>query len=330
MDFKYWGIFRNEVMDKVYALLRGWVRLIKVTIKDEDFQFRLRTGGEIILIPCMTFLSLLIFIWFTLKINLIYLRSNGYSKIEILETAYYEYFLNTGLQIIPYIFLFLIINFFIGNYIGALLLRPFRIIANYCQNKLDGREGTYDPDFFTDLKRLTSFSEFFFNTLNTAKLNKSLDKVSIPSKFTKIHGPKFESSFFIQYFLILLLNSGVIAGLIYLIITNLYSDLVRLSIETIPLKEGSQYFLNQQESVFSAILWGVMGFHFILTILLALFFYSKVSGPAFGIFATMKSFLKGNHSARVHLIGYYYIRPYCRVFNKYLDDMQRKLTNNAE
>ena len=50
--------------------------------------------------------------------------------------------------------------------------------------------------------------------------------------------------------------------------------------------------------------------------------YDKVSGAAFGIFSTMRSFMKGNYFSRVHLVGYAYIRDYTRKLNKYLDHIQ--------
>jgi hypothetical protein len=54
--------------------------------------------------------------------------------------------------------------------------------------------------------------------------------------------------------------------------------------------------------------------------------YGKVSGAAFGIFSTMRSFMKGDHFSRVHLVGYAHIRDNTRKLNKYLDFAQ----NNFE
>ena len=71
-------LFRKELMDAIYQLITGFPGLIKRTLKNEDFQFRLRTSAEIILIPCISLASTAVFVWFTLKINLIYLLANGY------------------------------------------------------------------------------------------------------------------------------------------------------------------------------------------------------------------------------------------------------------
>ena len=61
---------------------------------------------------------------------------------------------------------------------------------------------------------------------------------------------------------------------------------------------------------------------------LAFHLYGKVSGAVFAFFSTMRSFMKGNRKARVHLIGYAQIRPHGRSFNKYLDYIERLCEND--
>ena len=64
--------------------------------------------------------------------------------------------------------------------------------------------------------------------------------------------------------------------------------------------------------VLIAVSYTMLGFHL----------YAKVSGAAFAIFSTMRSYMKGNYSSRVHLVGYSYLRDYTRKLNKYLDYVQ--------
>jgi hypothetical protein len=59
---------------------------------------------------------------------------------------------------------------------------------------------------------------------------------------------------------------------------------------------------------------------------MAFHLYSKVSGAAFGFFATMRGYMKGNYFARVHLLEYNHVRPYGRMLNKYLDYMQKNFS----
>ena len=83
--------------------------------------------------------------------------------IGALEEAYYEYILTALLDLIPYIGLFCVFLVFTGIYISDILLRPFKLIGDYCEKVLKGEPNViYDPEFFTDLKLLAEFSEYFF------------------------------------------------------------------------------------------------------------------------------------------------------------------------
>jgi hypothetical protein len=42
----------------------------------------------------------------------------------------------------------------------------------------------------------------------------------------------------------------------------------------------------------------------------------------------MRSFMKGNHSSRVHLVGYTHLREYTRKLNKYLDYIQNNFSKD--
>jgi hypothetical protein len=107
--------------------------------------------------------------------------------------------------------------------------------------------------------------------------------------------------------------------------TSIQSQLVDLSISIIP--NGSTkiaYFLNNQTEVLESVIYfGVLLMSFAY-IMLSFHLYNKVAGAVFGFFATMRSFMKGNLKARVHLIGYAQIRPHGRALNKYLDMIERE------
>ena len=64
---------------------------------------------------------------------------------------------------------------------------------------------------------------------------------------------------------------------------------------------------------------------FVSYAVLAIVLYNKVSGAAFAYFATMRSFMKGKFSSRVHLIGYSYVRNYGRDLNRYLKFLETRL-----
>ena len=109
---------------------------------------------------------------------------------------------------------------------------------------------------------------------------------------------------------------------------EIHDGLISLAHEILKPTTVVKHFLEQQTRLLQDVLLFVTTLHVFLYLFLAIHFYGKISAPAFGIFATMRSFIKGNHSSRIHLIGNYFLRPHCRVINKYLDYLQKNYVVN--
>ena len=106
---------------------------------------------------------------------------------------------------------------------------------------------------------------------------------------------------------------------------DVHEQIINLSFQFIKdSKTGLSYFLDQQRSIYIQVVIASSLIVFVGYLGLSLHLYGKISGAIFGFFATMRSFLKGNHKARVHLIGYGHIRPYGRIMNKFLDHVERE------
>lgn len=318
----------NESAIKVKEQAKqGFLRFFKSLTKDEEIIFRLKTTAKMTLIPIISGCVMMGFVWVLLQLNLYFFEANGYQGLQVFREAYYEFIVGRLMNIIPYIAGFIIVVAVTGIYVSDLLLRPFRIIGDYCEKVCNGEEASYDPDFFTDLKLLTSFSELFFlNIHNTKKAGRKLEAMDIPKKYTRIHQPVSETAFFLQYFLYILIVSICAYLALYVVTVNFHQEVVNLASETLRQDSGMTYFFSKQKEVLQDVLTVVMVGHILLYIALARHLYDKVCGPAFGIFATMRSYLKGNYSSRVHLIGYYYLRTHCRKLNRYLDQMEKELT----
>ncbi len=322
------GVQKFVSLRKLY-----WPRVVQFLgfnnfLKDDEAKFRVWTGFKVTAIPFMALLVLWVFLWIFLRVNLAFYEANGFPNSLDLSDAYFEYILSTLGNLTPYLAGFAIGLWLAGLYMAEMLLRPFKLIGDYCEKASNGETVVYDPDFFTDLKLLTRFSEYFFNILENACRNKKLVPFEVPQKFTRIHGPVFETNFFLQFFLMAIVISMVVTGALYVIIADIHQDMVKLSIEYLKHGKGVTYFLAQQQGILNILIVGTLVVHTVFYVILAINLYSKVSVPAFGVFATMRSFLKGNFESRVHLIGYAYIRPQCRKFNKYLDKIVREMTDS--
>lgn len=292
---------------------------------DEEIRFRLVNGMKIASIPILTFVLLTALLSLFIKMDIVFFKANGYANFDQFNEVFIDYILSTVLEYTVIIILFFFATLFFGIYLSELLLRPFKVIGDYCESYVEGRKTSYDPDFFSDLKLLTRFSEWFFNTVDISAQNGNLKPIEVPDKFTKIHEPVFESGFFLQFSLLVLISSICTAVLFYEVIGGVHHQVVKMAIEILPNNKEIQYFLLNQSSILNDILIGGLFLHAVCYLFIAFNLYQKVSVPAFGIFATMRSFIKGRYDSRVHLIGFYYLRPQCRKLNKYLSEIQKTL-----
>ncbi len=296
--------------------------------KDGEARFRLTVGMQVTAITCLTFILVVTALYSILAFDLLFFQSQGYPGAQEFTAIFYDFMTATLLEYFLYIGLSLIFVFLVGIYIGDLLLRPFRLIGDYCESFVNGKHTSYDPDFFSDLNLLARFSEYFFNAMENSFKQKQLPQLEVPLKYSRIHQPVFEKGFFLQFFLLILMISLSTGVLLIAMAVGVYEGVIDLAQNVIPSTNEVKYFLSAQSTIWETSLYVFMTIHFCAYLLLSLYLYSCVSAPAFGLFATMRAFLRGSYSNRVHLIGYYYIRPQCRLFNKYLDFMERELTRN--
>jgi hypothetical protein len=294
---------------------------------NEEVMFRLKTSLKMTTIPIFSFLILGMLLNIMMKMDVYFFQANSVAGIAGFSEIFYDYFFDKLSHFVPYIAALIIFVNILALYISDIMLRPFRNIGDYCEQKLSKKEDkdfSYDTDFFTDLRLLTRFADFFFSIIESRKDDQKLDPVEIPTAFTKVHKPIFESSFFIHYGLSIAISFLAVTATIYAFCLSLNDGIISLAQKTLPYNEKINFFLEQQSTILDDIILIVLASHIVLYIILALNLYSRVSIPAFGIFSTMRAFLKGNHDARVHLIGHTYVRPQCRKLNKYLDHLQTK------
>ncbi len=292
--------------------------------RDDQVQFRLDIAFKVMMLPCLTAMSAFVFFWSFLRMDLYFFEAYRASNLENFQEIYYDYVLSTVVGYLPVIFLFILGCLVLGLYISNMVLRPFRTISLYCEDTVEGKETSYDREFFSELRLLTQFSDFFFSTMQRITKNGKLEPVEVPEKYTRIHKPVFEKSFFIQFFMLVLITSIATGTAIFLITIGIHGQIISFAEKTIQLTPGIKFFLEQQENTLMEIMFGVLAVHLFLHIAFCFHLYNKVAAPAFGIFATFRSFLKGNYSSRIHLIGYYYLRPECRKINRYLTWLQKK------
>ncbi len=279
------------------------------------------TGIKVSSISFLINMIVYTFLFQVMRLNHAFFKANGFSDI-VDESVFYDYLLSEVVDNLTLFFSFHIFLFFVGTYVGWLILRPFKTIGDYCEEVMANPNAIYKLEEYSTYKLLTRFSEFFFEYLRESRKRGQITTNSIPPQYAKIHQPVTDRIFMLHFGLLLVIIAICTSVFIAENTSMIFHNMVELAMKTISHSKVSNRFFSAQtfiidDAVTLSIILVVafyigLGFHL----------YDKVSGAAFGIFSTMRSFMKGNHFSRVHLVGYAYIRDYTRKLNKYLDFIQ--------
>lgn len=295
--------------------------------KDEHAKFRLTIGLQFAAIPFVAILLSILLNYIVLKVTTSVLSSFSSDRSFIAQDLLFLFAQNSLVEIIPWIILSTLILIIIGIFLANTMIRPFRIIGDYCQRQVEDKKCSYNPEFIAELKLLSLFSEWFFHTISVLKETGQLKKIEVPGKYKRIHKPVFESNFFIHNFLIIIITTLITAILIHTGNAKLFDGVVDVIKEIYPHERHARAYVASISEVVNIISNLVIGLNVLIYFIFSFYLYSKVSVPAFGVFATMRSFISGRYSARVHLIGYAYIRNYTRSLNKYLDHVEKEFAS---
>ena len=297
--------------------------------KSEDSRFLVSTGFKFVSLSGIIALQAWFFIHIQPRMNYLFFKANGYSDIKSLKEAYYEFILSSVVDKSLFILIYFILLFFAGMYFGKMILRPFANIGDYSERAMEDDEASYEVDQFSDYRLLTRFSDLFFEWVLISKEKKSFAPHKIPRQFLGFHKPALDRQYLINFSFILLIISLCTVISVSAVIQDLQISTVELATKT--LKESSiakSDFLKPEAFFIEELNYYVIFLVIILYSVLGIHLYQKVSGAAFGIFSTMRSFIKGNFSARVHLVGYSYVREHTRKLNKFLDSICKNHIDN--
>lgn len=308
-------------MKKSFADIKNALNKV---FKSEDTRFIVMTGLKVSGISF--FINLFIYgcLFQVMRINYAYFRSHGFPDFQG-GSVFYDYVTTEAIDTLPFLFLFHITLFFIGTYVGWLILRPFRMISEYCERVIEHPNTVYKVDEFSTYKLLTRFSEFFFEYLRESRRKGAIVTNSIPPQFSRIHKPITDRVFMLHFGMLLVIIA--ISSSVFIIenSSGIFNNMVDLASDTLPESKRSNHFFTLQIFILNDLVWFTIVLIAVSYLSLGMHLYNKVSGAAFGIFSTMRAFMKGNYSSRVHLLGYAYVRENTRKINKYLDYIQNNL-----
>lgn len=300
---------------------------LKRLFKNDDTRFILGTGLKVSGISFMINTFIYTCLFQVMRLNYAFFRSHGFPDYQD-ESVFYNYLLSEVLENVFLLFAFHIFLFFIGTYVGWIILRPFRNIGEYCDRALENPNAIYKVDEFSTYNLLTRFSEFFFEYLRESRKKGEIITNSIPPQFSRIHKPVIDRVFMLHFGILLIIIG--ICSCVFIIenATGVFQNMVELASKTLYNSKESNKFFSYQMFIMDDIIILTVTMITVAYLSLGLHLYNKVAGAAFGIFSTMRSFMKGNYFSRVHLVGYGYIRENTRKLNKYLDYIQKNLNND--
>lgn len=298
----------------------------KRIFKNEDTRFIMLVGLKVSGISLGVSLSIYYFLFQITRLNYAFFEAQGFPVQD--ETLFFDYIMKEVLDGVPVLFAFHIFLFFIGTYVGWLILRPFRIIAEYCETVMENPNAIYKVDEFSNYKLLTRFSEFFFEFIREARRKGEMVSNSIPPQYSRIHKPLVDWVFLLHFGILLVIIS--ICSSVFIIDNSslLFHDMTELAMQTLENPVAVRKYFTKQMFILDELVFMTISLTSIFYIMLGLHLYGQVSGAAFGIFSTMRAFMKGNYFSRVHLVGYAYIRDYTRKLNKYLDYLENNLVKD--
>lgn len=306
------------------------LKKFKKAFRGEESKFRLYTALKITGIFCLSALIIAYHFSSLIYINYGFFKANGLAGLDGMIETFFNYNLRNLSTLIPWFMGFLVFIFFIGLYLAGFLIRPFIAMGDSCYKAINHNgQCSYNPPVFFELRLLARFSEVFFQYINLSlKEKKTLDFI-MSEHFRSIRKPQFEKIFFIHLIIVFIGINMVSAFFLYQISYEIFDQLVQMAFDFLRGSKEVKIFLENQKDVLdSSIIFALilqLGFYIALVFNL----FSKVSGAAFGIFATFRSFAKGNYNARIHLIGFSYIRTEYRLINKYLDYVQERLADSS-
>lgn len=300
---------------------------LRKAFSTDESRFIISVGLKVSGISFGISLFIYYFLFQVMRLNYAFFRAHGFPEFAE-ESPFFDFVTQEALENLPIMFLFHICLFFIGTYIGWLIMRPFRTIGEYCDEIVESPQAIYKVDDFSTYKLLTRFSEFFFEYLRESRKKGEILSNSIPPQFSRIHKPVLDKIFMLHFGLLLVIISISSAVFIIENATSIFNAMVELGDKTLKDYSTMGKFFSEQEFILNELVFLTVSLIVVFYVMLGFHLYSKVSGAAFGIFSTMRAFMKGNYSSRVHLVGYAYIRDHTRKLNKYLDFIQNNLSKD--
>jgi hypothetical protein len=241
--------------------------------------------------------------WIYFNVIHAFLRANAQDPNSLPLSTFYDYIFGETVSHYPWAITFYVLLVVIGFYIAHLLIRPFKKIEKYCQAIAQGRENfEFHLSGMQHKQYIYCISRDFLIYLSYCRRNKRIFPTMVDEQLEKIRAPIFDKVFFVQYFTILMIITGVVAYGLLQIRVEIFESIVSLT--KYPIINSTlniNKFLRYQEHIFDSM--------FTFSCLLMPFFYimithylsRQVVGVSFAFLRDMREIMKGRFNLRFRL-----------------------------
>ena len=267
--------------------------------KSQDSKYFLKTAFKVASVPLITTLLLAYSLWLYVELNYSFFLANGFATGPEMKEAFWDNILTEQVEYLPFLGLFFIAVFFLGLFLAHLVLRPFTYVRNMCEDILKGEPVDAENGFLNAKKLVVKAAMVFFEYLS--KQDKSSDETEFdfPPELEKIHSPKPDGVFYLQYGVFMLILSGITILATTFTLNHLHESIVDAAIKMLKPSNSLNVFLTSQQDHLYTIAAVITVLTVFLYSSLARGIIKEIEGVSYSYLRDIRDITSGDHSRRL-------------------------------
>ena len=262
----------------------------------QDSKFTLKTALLVTSVPVLMIAMVVYSIWLLLSMNYSYFRASGFPLDNNSLNDFINYVVQSQIEYLPLVGLFIVAVFFIGMFLSYIILRPFAQLSEMCEEIKNAKGEKIKIIGLSKKKVLIKIGDFLCKYAEACKNN---SKIEIPEEIQKIKGPVMDVVYYFQFFCIILILNLVTIGSIYIFTEQLQDAIVETAVSTLNAPKGMSVFLSSQNEVFDLIILVPSVVSCLIYILLSRLIINKVQGVTYAYVRDICDVARGNTKRRL-------------------------------
>jgi hypothetical protein len=262
----------------------------------QDSKFTIKTALLVTSVPVLMIAMVVYSIWLLLSMNYSYFRASGFPLDNNSLNDFINYVVQSQIEYLPLVGLFIVAVFFIGMFLSYIILRPFAQLSEMCEEIKNAKGEKIKIIGLSKKKVLIKIGDFLCKYAEACKNN---TKIEIPDEIQKIKGPVMDVVYYFQFFCIILILNLVTIGSIYIFTEQLQNAIVETAVSTLNAPKGMSVFLSSQNEVFDLIILVPSVVSCLIYIFLSRLIINKVQGVTYAYVRDICDVARGNTKRRL-------------------------------